>query len=191
MPQVTLLNIADDLEAIALRAALEWWAIEVTLHHVGSAAQLVTRLNGTTPLAPLVVLLCHGDERGILLPELAAEPAATQPFDGALGPDELRQFVRLPASVVVNTGCATGTPSFAAALRACGAAAYIGPTGYPDGSASLFYCLALIYAHLVRGQPLAAAHAQAAAHDAETAQFHLFEHGNGIASSAPIVCDHR
>jgi hypothetical protein len=174
MPQVTLLNIADSLEAIALRAALEWWAIEVTLHHVGSAAQLVTLLKGATPLSPLVVLLCHGDERGILLPECAAELAATQPFDG-LGPDDLRQFVRLPGSVVVNTGCATGTPAFAAAFRASGARTYIGPTGYPDGSASLFYCLALIYAHLVRGQSLAVAHAQAAAHDAETAQFRLFE----------------
>ncbi len=65
-PQVTIINIADALEAVALRAALEWWNIEVNLRHVGAADQLVALLDGTTALSPLVFLMCHGDEHGCL-----------------------------------------------------------------------------------------------------------------------------
>lgn len=178
LPQVTVINIADALEAVALRATLEWWNIEVTLRHVGAADQLAALLDGTVALSPLVFLMCHGDERGILLPELAPELEQTQPFAGAVGPIELRQFLRLPGCVVVNTGCITGTPALAAAFLDGGASIYIGPDDYPDAPGSLFYCLALAYGHLVRGYPLAEAHRRAAAHDGETAQFQCFARGS-------------
>jgi hypothetical protein len=174
LPRVTVINIADALEAVALRAALEWWNIEVTLRHVGAADQLVALLDGTVALSPLVVLMCHGDERGILLPELAPELEQTQPFTGAVGPVELRQFLRVPGCAVVNTGCITGTGELAAAFIDGGASVYIGPADYPDAPGSLFFCLAFAYDHLVRGYSLAEAHRRAAAHDAETAQFQYF-----------------
>lgn len=173
-PRVTVINIADALEAVALRAALEWWNIEVALRHVGAADQLVALLDGTVALSPLVFLMCHGDERGILLPELAPELEQTQPFTGAVGPVELRQFLRVPGCAVVNTGCITGTGELAAAFIDGGASVYIGPDDYPDAPGSLFFCLAFAYDHLVRGYPLAEAHRRAAAHDAETAQFQYF-----------------
>lgn len=176
--QVTIINIADALEAVALRAALEWWNVEVTLRHVGAADHLVALLDGSTPLSPLVSLMCHGDERGILLPELSPDLEQTQPFTGAVGPAELRQFLRLPNCAVVNTGCITGTRELAAAFLDGGASIYIGPDDYPDADGSLFYCLALGYGHLVRGYSIAEAHRRAAGHDAETAQFLYFTHGS-------------
>lgn len=175
-PQVTIINIADALEAIALRAALEWWNVEVHLRHVGAADQLVALLDGTIALSPLVFLMCHGDERGILLPELAPELEQAQPFSGAVGPDELRHVLQLPGCVVVNTGCATGTQELAAAFLDGGASVYMGPAGYPDAPASLFFCLAFAYGHLVRGYALAGAHRRATEHDGETAQFQYFAH---------------
>jgi hypothetical protein len=158
VPRVTVINIADALEAVALRAALEWWNIEVSLRHIGAADQLVALLDGTLALSPMVFLMCHGDERGILLPELAPELEAAQPFSGAIGPVELRQFLHLPGCMVVNTGCSTGTRELAAAFLDGGASVYIGPDDYPDADGSLFYCLSLAYGHLVRGYPLEEAH---------------------------------
>jgi hypothetical protein len=66
-PGVTVINIADALEAVALRAALEWWNIEVTIRYMGAADQLVAMLDGSTALSPLVFLMCHGDERGMAI----------------------------------------------------------------------------------------------------------------------------
>jgi hypothetical protein len=89
-------------------------------------------LAGEIPTDDTIVLSCHGDERGILVPE---EPPVTQ--------EDIRAHAHLPHKTVVNLGCLTG--ALAAAFRAAGTAAYIAPTDYPDGTAALAFVLNLFF----------------------------------------------
>lgn len=172
---VDIVSIDDSLEAPALRSALERWDVRVTLHPIGQAKHLVSVLDGSQHLSPIVFLICHGDDRGIILPELMAELEAEQPYHPVVTAADIREFVWLPDGVLINTGCATGTPEFAGACLDAGSHVYIGPTGYPDGAASLFYVFQLCYEWIYKGRQLSEAHARANAPDDQTGLFKLFE----------------
>lgn len=173
-PTLELINIADDLAALAVRGVLEYWGVRVALHHVATASQLVRLLDGTTTIAPWVLLMCHGDDQGLALPPLAPQIAATQPFGASISAHDFARFLRLPQRIVINTGCSLGAPPFADAFLRAGCHAYIGPDGDPDGNAALLYTMHLCYALFSRETPLSIAHAHAAAHDADTSMFTLY-----------------
>jgi hypothetical protein len=169
--------IDDDLEALALRSALEWWGVQVTLHRIGQAKDLVSLLSGSRRISKTIFLMCHGNYQGLLLPELHSDLEKSQPYHGALTPAHLAEFMYLPDCVLISTGCATGTSAFADAFSAAGCRAYIGPAGYPNGDAVLFYTLHLCYEWICKGQPLKEAHQRATAHDEETGMFRLYTKG--------------
>lgn len=173
-PTLELINIDDDLAALALRGMLECWGVRVGLHHVATSAQLVALLDGSTPLAPYVVLMCHGVEDGLALPALAPAIAAAQPYNDAVSAQDFAAFLRLPPSVIVNTGCSLGTPAFAEAFLGAGCRAYIGAVDDPDGGDALFYVTHLCYELFGRGTQLPVAHERAAAHTADTRMFRLY-----------------
>lgn len=172
---VEIVVIDDDLEALALRAALEWWGIQVTLHLVGQAKDLVAILGYTSRTTTTLFLMCHGNEQGIILPELHPNLEREQPYHSPLTPADLTEFMHLPDCITISTGCATGAPAFASAFLEAGCHAYVGPTGYPNGDASLFYTLHLCYEWICRDQSLLAAHQRAMVHDGGTSLFHLYE----------------
>ena len=164
-----------DVEAgagLALRPALEAFGVQVRTFRVGQARHLVAALS-EGPRAPFVVLACHGDEGGILIPELAEELERFQPFSGRIGPDELRSFARFDGATVIATGCDTGAPDLARAVLDCGAAAYVAPAGAPFGYAALFAPVFLFY-ELTERRSLAEAVERLARHDAELAMWRLF-----------------
>lgn len=171
--------INDDLEALALRAALEWWQVQITLHLIGQAKDVVHILGKGGNKSKLIFLMCHGNEQGIILPELGPEVEKEQPYHQVLTPTNLTEFLHLPGCIVVNTGCITGTPAFAQAFLDASCTAYIGPTDYPSGDSSLFYVLHLCYGWIASGRSLNEAHALTISHDAGTQMFHLFEQEPG------------
>ena len=59
-------------EAHALRAAAEYWRAFVTVTWVGNSGQMVEYFS-KSPVHDLIIIAGHGDERGLLLPELAEE----------------------------------------------------------------------------------------------------------------------
>ncbi len=79
-PNVDLLAIGSAEEPYALRAMLEAYGARVALHPIGQAAQLADALAGRSAQAEYLLISCHGDRRGIVLPALAPDIAATQPF---------------------------------------------------------------------------------------------------------------
>lgn len=172
---IDIINVDDALEALALRSVLEYWGCTVALHHIATAQHLVQALGGETALSKHIVLMCHGVELGLALPELAPEIAAQQPYQTALSPAHLKEFLHLPGCLVVNTGCLMGKPEFAAAFLQAGCHGYIGLTDYPEGSSSLFYVLHFFYELHVRNSSALIAHQKAAAHDAETQMFQLHQ----------------
>lgn len=120
-----------------------------------------------------VVLCCHGDDDRILIPELAEEMERFQPFHGSVGPDEIRNITALTASVVVITGCGTGTDTLAAAFLDSGASAYLAPVGAPFGYASIFAPLFVFY-ELTEGRTLHQAVDRLSRHDPELAMWRLW-----------------
>ncbi|MBI4863426.1 MAG: hypothetical protein HY815_24640 [Candidatus Riflebacteria bacterium] len=171
--RLELVVVDADLEALALRGVLECFGVQVTSHLVGQASDLVRILSGAEPLARYVVISCHGDDRGLILPELHESVDAVQPYRGALSPADLRSFLRLQGCVVVNTGCSLGTPEFVAAFLHAGCAAYCGCSGDPGGDEALVYTVNFFYHHLCRGASLEDAHARAGVHCDGDVPFHM------------------
>ncbi|MFI2432721.1 hypothetical protein [Streptomyces sp. NPDC018693] len=68
------------------------------------------------PIAPYVILSCHGDEGRILMEDVAEERTRFQPFNGAIGPDRVREHFQLSDNVTPVTGCDTGEPALADAF---------------------------------------------------------------------------
>jgi hypothetical protein len=165
--------IDDTLGSIALRDVLEYWGLQVTVHWVGMAQDAVRLLGGEENLSETIVLMCHGNDAGMVLPALHPSVEKKQPYHGALTPQDLRQFLKLPGRIVLNTGCSLGTERFARAFLDAGCKAYIGATGDPEGASSLFYALHLFYGLFGRRRPLREAHELA--HDRETRHYRLYE----------------
>ncbi len=180
---IDIVSVSDSLEALALHGPLEWRGAQVTTHWIGSGQDLIRVLGGSERLSKTVVLMCHGDSRGLVLPELHPSIDRTQPYHGALSPSDLREFLRLPGCTVLNTGCSLGSRAFADAFLSAGCKAYNGADGDPEGSASLFYCLHLFYSLICRKMPLRRAHGVARSQDQDTAIFRLY--GRPAAKRAP------
>lgn len=170
-----IINIADNLEVTALRALLENWGVVTRVWHMASASDLVYLLNGQIVLSEIIVISCHGGSKGLHLPELAPEVAAQQPYSGVINAAQMREFLKLPSKLVINTGCKLGCPEFAQAFLDAGCHAYIGSNDYIEGDASLLYLSIFFYEHLCKGKTLEAAHLRASEHDEETQLFQLFQ----------------
>ncbi|MDH6514304.1 hypothetical protein M2163_008720 [Streptomyces sp. SAI-135] len=171
--EVDLIDIASG-SAPALRNGLEVFGVQVNHLRVGQPRHLVAALDGTRPIAPYVIISCHGDEGRILLEDLAEELAGFQPFNGAIGPDGVRAHFRLPGSVTLVTGCDTGDPALADAFLDAGAGMYIAPRGAPFGYAGVFAPLFFFY-ELTEMRTPAEAVARLRAHDDELAMWQLYQ----------------
>ncbi|GAA1579175.1 hypothetical protein [Kribbella karoonensis] len=159
-PNLTIIAIGDVLEATAVRAALEGFNYRTTTHWVGSRAELVKLLSGDLPTDDTVVLSCHGDERGILVPEEAPITAV-----------DLHTHAQFDGKTIVNLGCDTGR--LAPAFHAAGARHYVAPTDSPEGTAALAFVTNLFFLRTC-DIPLPEAVQRAAAFHPECEQFQLF-----------------
>lgn len=169
--EVELIDIESG-QGEAVRAGLECFGVRVRRTSVGQSRHLVAALTEASR-AGFVVLVCHGDEGDIVLPELADDVERHQPFHGRITPDDLRGFARFDDQVVVATGCDTGHPALAEAVLDCGAQAYLAPTGAPFGYASVFAPIFLFY-ELAELRSLDDAVQRLRAHDAELALWRLY-----------------
>ncbi|MFD0366241.1 hypothetical protein ACFQZZ_32795 [Nocardia sp. GCM10030253] len=125
--EVDLLDIGDS-SARAPRNALEELGIRINYLPIGQPLHVNAALDGDRPIAPYVIVSCHGDIGSILLPELGGDIADAQPFTDRMGPDQVRKHLRIPGSVVIPTGCETGEPALARAFLEVGARSYFAPT---------------------------------------------------------------
>jgi hypothetical protein len=151
--QVWLLDIDDIWASLAARAVLETYA-EVHLVPVATPEQFVVAFRAVPAAARLVILGAHGDERGVLFPELIPSLISTQPFYPAAGPEVIRALAPLPAVPVLSTACESGRGRLPGAFRAAGCSAFVAPRGSPDGDAALMFTLQVAYWFVARRRPL-------------------------------------
>lgn len=71
-----------------------------------------------------------------------------QPYNKVLTPNDLNDFLKLRGSLVVSTGCSTGTNEFAKAFLDNGASGYIAPNDDPEGTSAFLFVINFYY-HLV------------------------------------------
>ncbi|MEZ4865668.1 MAG: hypothetical protein R3C14_30430 [Caldilineaceae bacterium] len=174
MTQIHIIAIDTGNEPHAIRSAAEWWGADVTMTWVGNSDQIVNLLS-TEPVQQLIVISGHGDERGLLLPPLAAEIADNYTYNEVICPSDFAQFLHLKNNGVVSLACMGGDPQLAAAFLKGGASFYIGPNGYPNGDASLMYALEFMYNYLCLCWSVADAHHAAADHPDDRKQFILYK----------------
>jgi hypothetical protein len=129
-----------------------------------------------SPSDKYLIVSCHGDDRGVLFPELAEDIARHEPFGVACSPQEITRYAQFDQQVVVSTGCMSGTDPFAEAYLETGAAAYVAPRGYPEASSAFFFTTQLFYGLLVRELTLAEAMSWCRKTDEECARFHYWAH---------------
>ena len=124
----------SDLEAIALRSVLEYFNYRIEIHWVGSRPQFLEILNGNIPTFHYLILSCHGDETGILVPYQESVPAM-----------DLAKTVKLPGKIILNLGCNTGIEPIVRAFLKGGCEAYIAPSDYVEGNAAMLFSIHLLY----------------------------------------------
>jgi hypothetical protein len=94
-------------EAHALRSAAEYWGAFVTMTWVGNSSQIVEYFSHH-PEKDLIIISGHGDERGLLLPELAQEVRNRYPYNEVLRPEDFTHFLQLAENTIINTSCLGG-----------------------------------------------------------------------------------
>ena len=171
--KIDIISIADDVASLSMRSVLEYWNIKVDIHYVAKSQDLGDIFKKDS-LSENLLLMCHGVEEGIHLPELDPAVAKTQPYDKVLTPDNLDEFLKLNGQTVVSIGCKTGTKALADAFLSKGAKEYIAPSSYPEGTASLLFTVNFYYFLLVKELPIKEAYTKAKLIDNETEMFELF-----------------
>jgi hypothetical protein len=171
---VAVVAVGDTGEALLVRSILESLGAAVLLHPIGTPEDFL-RVIAQGDAAPRYVVICgHGDETGLVFGEYGEGIDTVALKRGSMPPTRIAERVRLPGRIVVSTACRTGSAAFGEAFRKGGVAAYIGPDGYPDGSA------AALFVHLLFDQLLHKAASPAAAlrhvhgYDADLGMFTLF-----------------
>lgn len=173
MATLHILAIETGGESYAIRLAAEQWGMTVTLTGVGNSGQIVDYFKGR-PTHDLILISGHGDERGLLLPELDDEIAARYPYNDVIRPADFDQFLQLNGNTVVNLSCLGGLPPLTDSFLTHGARHYIGPVIHPDGNAALMYGLEFLYNYVQQNGNVGEAHRLASNHPDDRQHFNLY-----------------
>lgn len=174
MNKLHFLVLGSALEAYALRSITEYWGADVSVTWVGNSRQVVDYLS-QSPSHDVIVISGHGDERGLLLPELAEEIRSRYPYQEVIRPQDFADFLQLQGNLVINTSCSGGMPSLAQVFLEHGARYYIGPTSYPEADAALMYAIEFFYYYLCHNQNVEEAHLEASNQNDDRKQFKLYQ----------------
>lgn len=131
------------LETISLRGALEYFGYIPLVHWLGNSKQLKDVLEGKIQLEEIILLSCHGCEKGFYAYE-----------NKLLSLDDVS--VKLKNKTVLSTGCVTGKEHFAQSFLRGGVRYYIAPPDYPEGNSSMIFSLMFLWKLQLNGDVLSA-----------------------------------
>ena len=172
MKTVLIAAFDTGIEPEALRQTLEHFGYLVVRKNIGRPADLMDILGGALPLEPdLLVLSCHGESGGIVMPELGEAVYREDEPRGNFGAAETARYLHLSGKVILNLGCTTGQEPLADVFSACNT--YIAPTDYVEGSSALLFAIRFFYELAQNGKTVPEAWEAARSTDAETGLFIL------------------
>ncbi len=162
-------------EAMTLRSVLECFNYRVEIHRVGSRPQFLEILRGNIPTFRHVILSCHGDENGFVIPSQNSLSAA-----------ELAHDVNLAGKRIVSLGCETGTEALARAFLRGGCEAYVAPTDGVEANAAMLFAIHLFY-FLGERMPMGDAVEESRKHDSQCSRFKLWSPKSGVTQAQNAV----
>lgn len=162
------------MEWQALRAVLESFGLKVIIYPIGRPNDFIDILNGAALYAGInhLIICAHGENGAFLLPELSqeifekGEPRVTQ-FDASL----IERYGKLKGQLVLTTGCTLGDGMLAEAFIKIGCRRFIGPEGYIEGNAAIFFVVRFYYEMIANGRQEEEAFQIAKSTDSETDLF--------------------
>ena len=166
--RVAIVAIGDSGEARLIRDLLEAQGHEVRLAHAGKPSDVFAGLDFFGTPADAAILSAHGDEKGIVFPEMAAGVDTLVLRDDRLTPAIFHAHLRAAPKLVLSTACDTGGDAFASAFLDAGANSYAAPVDYPEG-ADIAIWLAVFFRALADSDAEAALARANAAVSAESA----------------------
>jgi hypothetical protein len=172
MPTLRIIDVLSGMEAQALRASAECWGYDVAVTWVGNSRQIVDVFQHSLPIDVLIIA-GHGDEDGLVLPELDESVAGGFPYLDRISAAQLAEFARPVASVIIATACTFGLPQYAEVFRNAGTRYYVGPTDYANAGAAMMYSLGFLYAFQCNGLHAALAHEAAFSQSDDRRMFKL------------------
>lgn len=172
MCDVAILSVDSPLETQAIRAFAETLNFTVSVTWVGNSHHVTGFFEKVRDDAhqKVVFISAHGDERGLLLPELAPQVEQQFPYREVIRPEDFASFVDLNGEDIVNLSCLGGTEAMASAFLTAGAGSYVGATGYVQGSSTVMYAVQLVHGMHSR-LDLEAAHRAASHYPDDRSQF--------------------
>ncbi len=122
--------------------------------------------------APYLVVLAHGDERGLVFGEFADYIDTGMLVDGCMPPECIAEHIDLPGCVVLNDACGAGEVSMAEAFMRGGLKGYVGSVEpIPDGTAGVMFIAHFFYKLWRTGCTEREAWERAASYDADSALY--------------------
>ncbi|WP_417900207.1 delta-aminolevulinic acid dehydratase [Bacillus haimaensis] len=160
----------SEMEAQAIRSALEYFQIRVTTYWIGRPRDLIEVLTGEGLMSETdcLILSFHGEEGELLMPVLEESVYELDEPRGNFGSEEIKVFGNLADRLVIGNGCTLGRPDLAKAFLAQGCRAYIGPGDYIDGNAALYFIIRFFYELISNGKSEKEAYDLAKSTDNET-----------------------
>lgn len=168
---LAVVAVGDGMEALLIRAILESLGAAVTLHLAGTPQDFLEVLAQGESAPRYIVVSGHGDRGGFLFGDYDRRIDTTMLVEGSLPADAIASRVRLPGKVVISTACETGAEAFGAAFIRGKVAAYVAPSGSPEGAIVPLFLHCLFHQLLQRKAPLDAALRRAQAIDGEARMF--------------------
>jgi len=152
LSRLTLVGLGDTGEAQLLRALLEHLGLKICLNLPGKPSDFFSGFSFYGQPPDAVILSAHGDEEGIIFPQMAeGVDTLTLPGD-RITPSLIAERLELPAVPIVSTACSSGTAAFVQAFFTAGASAYIAPEGDPEGVGIPLF-LHMLFHQLCTGSP--------------------------------------
>lgn len=111
---------------------------------MGNASDIVNYFS-SKPVHELILIAAHGDERGLLLPDLGESIKGHYPFVDVIRPEDFRTFLALQQNIVLSTGCRVAglrnseKPSWVAVLVATSVLLFIQRVTMRSCMRSVFY----------------------------------------------------
>ena len=169
--KVAILCLDDNLEAIAIRSALESFNMPVQCYFIGKVIDYIELINNQD--SEITVIICaHGSKEGTILAELGVEVEAIMPYKRILTLENYQEFLTLKNQIIINTSCVGA--NLAPTFIKCGAKIYIGADDYVNGCSSTYFVISLLYNLFNLKLNIKTAYDKAAMHDKDTQMFKLF-----------------
>lgn len=133
LSRVSIIGVGDSGEAQLLRLQLEHLGLATCLNLVGKPSDFFDGFSFYGQVPDAVIIAAHGDDAGIVFPEMAAGVDELVLPDDRITPALIARELKSPPPLVISLACASGTTPFTKAFSSAGAKTYIAPVGDPDG----------------------------------------------------------